>query len=85
MSDTLLPQCSKCGERHKHLRDLMTCLYSGEPLKDGGVWTAETSAEVCERVASRLERDKDVIVDTATNLYVALGGKLTDVAVMEDG
>jgi hypothetical protein len=63
----------------------MTCLYEGQELKSGGTWTAATSAEVCERIATRLERDKEAIVETATNLYRALGGKFSDEADSEIG
>lgn len=50
------PICRKCGGQHYHMADVMTCLYAGQPLKDGGVWTHETSIAVCNRIADKLEK-----------------------------
>ena len=35
-------------------RNVLTCLYGGAELKDGGVWDEETSDVVTERIADRL-------------------------------
>jgi hypothetical protein len=36
-------------------RVVLTCIYGGAELKDGGEWDQDTSDEVTERVAQRLE------------------------------
>ena len=37
------------------MRTVITCIYGGAELKDGGTWDETTSADVSERVAQRLE------------------------------
>lgn len=37
------------------MRVVLTCIYGGAALKDGGSWDQATSDEVVERVCARLE------------------------------
>ena len=37
------------------MRRVVTCVYGGAELKDGGTWDQMTSDEVVERVARRLD------------------------------
>ena len=37
------------------MRVVMTCIYGGAELKDGGTWDETTSNEVVDRIADRLE------------------------------
>lgn len=36
-------------------KTIVTCLYGGMQLKDGGTWDERTSGEVVDRVLERLE------------------------------
>jgi hypothetical protein len=37
------------------MRIVVTCIYGGMPLKDGGTWDQSTSDKVTDRVAERLQ------------------------------
>lgn len=37
------------------MRIVMTCIYGGSELKDGGIWAQATSDDVVDRIADRLE------------------------------
>lgn len=50
------PKCEKCGrEDQAHtFRELLTCMYGGQPLKDGGVFTERTAEKIVDGIVKRL-------------------------------